>query len=220
MRRIRKCLIGLGVLAVLGTLVAIACHAVISAEAVRTYHSVAGIPKNRVGLVLGCSQKVAGGRENAFFQARIEAAHQLFQAGKIEFILVSGDNHVASYDEPTAMKNALVALGVPAERIVCDYAGFTTLDSVVRAQKVFQQSAMTVISQQFHNERAIYLARAHGVDAIGFNAPGVGMRQGFGTYIREAGSRVKAVWDVRVRGREPKFLGPAVPIGNVPSGGF
>jgi SanA protein len=216
MRRKRKWLIALGILTVLATLVTLWCHTVVSAEAVRTYHSVSAIPKNRVGLVLGCSQKVAGGHENAFFRARIHAASQLFEAGKIDFILVSGDNHIAGYDEPTAMKNALVALGVPAERIVCDYAGFTTLDSIIRSQKVFQQESVTVISQQFHNERAIYIARAHGIDAIGFNAPAVGLRQGFGTYFREAGSRVKAVWDVRVQGRQPKFFGPPIFIGTAP----
>ncbi len=189
------------------------CHWLVSREAVRTFNTVAEVPHHRVGLVLGCSEEGRDGGPNPFFQKRMAAAWQLYQAGKIEYLLVSGDNHRAGYDEPTDMKHALVALGVPEDHIVCDYAGFTTLDSVVRCQEVFQQSEVTIVSQQFHNERAIYLARAHGMDAVGFNAESVGMQRGLRTYVREAASRVTAVWDVNIYGRRPKFLGEKVVIG-------
>jgi SanA protein len=217
MRRKKLLIIAAGGLALGGMIVTAWCNWVVSSEAARTYGTIAEVPGNRVGLVLGCSQASSRGGENPFFRSRIEAAWKLFEAGKIEYVLVSGDNHRAGYDEPTDMKQALVALGVPPERIVCDYAGFTTLDSVVRCKEVFQQSAITVISQKFHNERAIYIARAHGIDAVGFNAEGVGLKQGFKTYVREAASRVKAVLDVRAIGRKPKFLGEPVAIGKQPT---
>ncbi len=213
MTRRKKWTVAFGTFAV-GALVTAWCNWRVSTESLRTFQSLTDLPVNRVGLVLGCSEKGRGGRENLFFKHRMEAARQLFEAGKIEYILVSGDNHRADYDEPTDMKNALVALGVPAERIVCDYAGFTTLDSIVRCKEVFRQTSVTIISQQFHNERAVYIARAHGMDAVGFNAEGVGAGRGLKTYVREAGSRVKAVWDVNIISRKPKFLGEPVIIGS------
>lgn len=212
MTRRKKWIISLGTLAT-GAAAMLWCNWRVSQEAPRTFDSLEAVPVNHVGLVLGCSEKGPGGRDNLFFKHRIAAAAALFTAGKIRYILVSGDNHIAEYDEPTDMKNALVAMGIPADRIVCDFAGFTTLDSMVRCKEVFGQSAVTVISQQFHNERAIYIARAHGLEAVGFNAAGVGAGRGLKTYAREAGSRVKAVWDVAIYGRRPKFLGERVVIG-------
>lgn len=189
------------------------CHWTVSRAGAQTFNTVAEVPRNQVGLVLGCSERGRDGGPNPFFQKRMAAAAALFQAGKVDYLLVSGDNHRVGYDEPADMKQALQALGVPADRIVCDDAGFTTLDSVVRCKEVFQQSAVTIVSQQFHNERAIYLARAHGLEAIGFNAEAVSVQRGFRTYVREVASRLRAVWDVQVWGRKPKFLGPPVEIG-------
>jgi SanA protein len=139
----------------------------------RLFSDPAKIPYRRVALVLGCSEKIGGGYINPFFENRIRAAASLYQAHKADYFLVSGDHHIATYDELTAMKNYLIAAGVPADRIVCDYAGFRTLDSIIRAKKVFGQSRITVVSQRFHNERAIFLAQHHGIDAIGFNAQDV-----------------------------------------------
>ena len=190
------------------------CHWTVAREGAHTFDTVAEVPRNRVGLVLGCSERGRDGRPNPFFQKRMAAAAALFHAGKVEYLLVSGDNHRVRCDEPSDMKEALQALGVPAERVVCDDAGFTTLDSVVRCKEVFRQSAVTIVSQQFHNERAIYLARAHGLEAIGFNAEAVSVQRGFRTYVREAASRLRAVWDVQVWGRKPKFLGAPVGIGD------
>jgi SanA protein len=214
MRHKKKLLALLGGLLV-GAVTTAWCHWTVSRESAHTYHSVAEVPRNHVGLVLGCSERGRDGGANPFFQKRMQAAADLFHAGKVDYLLVSGDNHRAGYDEPTDMKQALLLLGVPAERIVCDYAGFTTLDSVVRCKEVFQQTAVTIVSQQFHNERAIYLARAHGLEAIGFNADAVSVQRGLRTYVREAASRVKAVWDVHLSGRQPKFLGPPITIGGV-----
>ena len=109
--------------------------------------------------------------------------------------------------------DALVARGIPADRIVCDYAGLTTLDSVVRAQRVFGQDEVTIVSQRFHNERAIYIARAYGVNAIGFNAGRVPVRSAPQTYIREVAARMRAFLDANILRRDPRHLGPQVRIG-------
>lgn len=179
----------------------------------RVFDDAAAVPASRVGLVLGCAERLADGRPNLFFTLRIRAAAELYAAGKVEYLLVSGDNGTKSYDEPTAMKAALVRAGVPDDRVVLDFAGFRTLDSVVRAREVFGQTRITIVSQRFHNERAVYLARRHGIAAYGYNAPDVGGAGGAAVRAREVLARVKAVLDVRVLGTRPRFLGEPVPIG-------
>jgi len=126
---------------------------------------------------------------------------------------VSGDNSRKTYDEPADMKRALVRLGVPEDRIVCDYAGFSTLDSVVRAREVFLEEALIVVSQEFHVRRAIYIGKARGVDLIGFAARDVPRRHGIQTELRESLARFKAVLDVSLLGRRPRFLGEPIEIG-------
>lgn len=175
------------------------------------------VPARRVGLVLGCNPRLADGRANLFFSRRIEAAAALYRAGRVERLLVSGDNHAASYDEPSAMRDALVARGVPAERIALDYAGFSTFDSVVRAREVFGLREVCVISQRDHAMRAVFLARRRGLDAVGYAAEGVGLRAGLRTHVREALARVKAVADVTVWPRAPRFLGPPESIATGPA---
>jgi SanA protein len=177
----------------------------------RTYSDVAAIPHRDAGLVLGCSRVLPDGRHNLFFAYRINAAAQLFKARKIDAVIVSGDNHRIGYDEPTDMKDALIAAGVPAEKIYCDYAGFRTLDSVVRAKAIFGQASVTVISQRFHNQRAIFIAHHRGIDAIGFNAQDVDAYNAARTKLREQLARVKTVLDVWL-GARPKFFGPPVEI--------
>jgi SanA protein len=115
------------------------------------------IPPNDIGLILGASKYVYNNRINLYFKYRIEAAVLLFKAGKINKILVSGDNGVEGYDEPTDIKNALIDAGIPESCIYLDYAGFRTLDSIVRANKVFGLNQFTIISQKFHNQRAVYI---------------------------------------------------------------
>jgi len=171
------------------------------------------LPHRRVGLVLGCSPVLSSGRPNAYFEKRIEAAAAVFAAGKVDYLLVSGDNHRVDYDEPTAMKEALVGRGVPADRVVLDYAGFSTLDSVVRAEKVFGQTGFCVITQRDHAQRALYIARAKGLDAVAYPADDVTLRQGLRTRLRESLARVRTLLDLHVVGRVPRFLGPRVDIG-------
>ena len=125
--------------------------------------------------------------------------------------MVSGDNSKKDYDEPSTIKNDLINKGVPANRIYLDYAGFRTLDSIIRSKKIFGQNSITIISQQFHNERAIYLANMNKIDAVGFNATDVNTYYGFKTIMREKFARVKMMIDL-IFGKEAKFLGDKVEI--------
>lgn len=169
--------------------------------------TVENLPRGRVAVVLGCCRKVRGGLNNLYFERRIDAAAELFERGRVDTILVSGDNRTKSYDEPSDMKDALVSRGVPEERIVCDYAGLRTLDSVVRAKEVFGLDSFVVISQPAHLRRAIFLARTFGCDAIGYEAEDLNGRYSVKTSVREQFAKIAAVLDAIVR-RSPKFLGP------------
>lgn len=178
-----------------------------------TYQDVTQIPYNKVAVVLGTSRYFADGSPNDYFHNRIAAAASLYQHGKASYFLVSGDNATLSYNEPREMRRALIRAGIPAERIYSDYAGFRTLDSVVRAREVFGQQSYTLVSQQFHNERALYLARHFGIQAIGFNAADVSAYSGFKTRLRELLARVLCLLDVYLLDKQPKFLGKPEPIG-------
>jgi len=177
----------------------------------KLYKDIEAIPYNKVGLVLGTVKVLKNGNINRYYQYRIDAAAALFKAGKIKFILVSGDNSVEGYDEPTDMKDDLVKKGVPVEKIFLDYAGFRTLDSVVRGKAIFGQKSMTIISQKFHNERAVFIANHKEIEAIGFEAKDVSMRAGLLVQTREKLARVKVLIDL-VFGVKPKFLGDKIEI--------
>ena len=123
------------------------------------------VPKKRAAVVLGCAKKVHGGLVNLYYARRIDAAAALYRSGRVDCLIVSGDNHVKGYDEPSDMKASLVAEGIPSDKIVCDYAGFRTLDSVVRAKEVFGLDSFIVVSQPEHLRRAVFLARCFGCDA-------------------------------------------------------
>lgn len=175
----------------------------------RVFNSLDAVPKRDVALVLGTS-KYANGRLNSFYAARIRAAAELYNAGKVDAILVSGDNGSEDYNEPAEMKADLVALGIPADYITADYAGFRTLDSVYRAEEVFGLETYTIVSQPFHLERALYLAGQRGQDAIGYAARGPSGYWGRRVRMREVLARALAVLDVEVLRREPRFLGEPV----------
>jgi SanA protein len=176
------------------------------------YDNITETPSKKVGLLLGTAKYVKGGWINLYYTHRITAAVELYKAGKIEYILISGDNGRESYDEPTLMKEDLMAAGIPESAIYLDYAGFRTLDSVVRCKRIFGELDILVISQQFHNERAVYIARAKGMQAAGYNAQDVNAKYGFKTRIREYLARTKMFLDLWF-GKEPKFLGEEIQIG-------
>jgi SanA protein len=175
------------------------------------YDDVSALPQNKTGLLLGTSPFRRGGKPNPFFEDRIAAAVELYDQGKIRNIIVSGDNRALNYNEPEEMRRQLVKRGVPPDRIYLDYAGRRTLDSVVRCGEIFGQVGFTVISQRFHNKRAVFLGRARGFDAIGFNADGAGYRVGFQTGFREYLARVGAILDLLTY-RQPHFLGDKIEI--------
>lgn len=183
------------------------------AAAGRVYSNPTEIPHRRVGLVLGCSRRLGDGSPNPFFDSRIQAATELFRAGKVDYFLVSGDNHTRGYDEATDMRNGLLEEAIPASRIYSDCAGFRTLDSIVRARDVFGLQEITVISQEFHNERALFLAAHQGVDAIGYNAQNVDLDDFSGAHKRDKLAKIKAILDVYLLRTRPHFLGPRVTIG-------
>ena len=176
------------------------------------YSDISKIPAKNVALVLGTTKFLKGGKRNYFYKYRIDATVALFNAKKIRAIVVSGDNGSKNYDEPTTMHDDLVARGIPSKYITIDYAGFRTLDSIVRAEAIFDLKDYIIVSQQFHLERAIYLAHAKGQKVIGFIA------KDFKNTIwakrmehRELLARAKAFFDVHL-GVEPRFYGEKVKV--------
>ena len=169
------------------------------------YTRIEEVPAREYGLLLGTSRVVRGGFLNEYFYRRIRAAVRLYKAGRVKKIIVSGDNRRKGYNEPRDMKEALMAEGVPEETILMDFAGFRTLDSVVRARNVFGVTTFTVISQKFHCERAVYLARAKELDAVGFAAEEVPARFRFKNFFREPLARVKAFLDLHLLRTRPHF---------------
>ena len=173
----------------------------------RLYYLVDETPECQVGLVLGTS-KYAEGDVNRYYRARIEAAAELFHAGRIRAILVSGDASTRYYDETTTMQRDLIELGVPEDYILLDYAGVRTLDSVFRAKKVFGLDRVTVVSQQFHCERALYLADAVGLAATGYCAEDTPYSDSLMMRGRETLARVMAFADLNLFGTQPRSLKP------------
>lgn len=176
------------------------------------YADTASLPHNKVGLLLGTSKWSKGHWVNFYYAYRIQAAVTLFRAGKIDYILVSGDNRHAYYNEPETMQADLIKAGVPPDRIVLDYAGFRTLDSILRCKEVFGETEVTIISQAFHNARALFIANRRGLRAVAFNAKDISGRFSLKTQAREKLARVKMILDL-IFGKEPKFYGPHIRIG-------
>jgi SanA protein len=162
----------------------------------KTFNNIKQIPKNKVGLVLGTSSRLVKGGNNPYYTNRIQATIALYEAGKIDMVLVSGDNATKYYNEPDTFKKDLIAGGIPEDKIILDPSGLRTLDSMVRAKEVFGLDSVTVISQKFQNERAIFLAQKKGLYAIGYNAKDIEGSQGLKVQIREYFARVKVFIDL------------------------
>jgi SanA protein len=173
----------------------------------RVYDRVDILPPREVGLVLGTSEHLRGGGDNPYFKYRIEAAARLYHQGKVRHLLVSGDNHLDGYNEPADMRRALIAQDVPSGVITLDYAGLRTLDSIVRAEKVFGLKRFTIISQRDHDERALLIARHYGIDAIAYAADDVDFRYAVRSHIHEWLAQVKVVLDLFVLHTAPAHLG-------------
>lgn len=196
-----------GILAVL-----VACNCgLLAASRGHIFTAGTDVPPRSVALVLGTAPRV-GRWKNPFFENRMDTAAQLWRGGKVRHLLVSGDNSRHDYDEPTAMRDALIARGVPARAMTLDYAGFRTLDSLVRAREIFGLRELLIVTDDWHQPRALFLARAAGIDALGASSADVPWSMSAKTRVREWLSRVKAVADVCVLRTKPKFLGEPVKL--------
>lgn len=185
---------------------------VINSSESYVYNKWSLMPDNDVGLVLGTSQYTGEGNPNPHFRARIDAAVQLYQMGKIRHIIVSGANPDSTYNEPRQMWRELTRAGVPSSAITMDFAGLRTLDSMARASQVFGLSRLTVITQKYHAYRAVFIGKKLGMKVIAYAAPGADSGPAFQPQVREVLARFKAVLDLFVLRTPPKFLGEPEPI--------
>ncbi len=176
------------------------------------FDAIEEVPYNRVALILGTSHRVKNGGPNPYFHNRMAAAAKLYHSGKVSYLIVSGDNRTQYYNEPRQMRKALLSLEVPAEVIYSDHAGFRTLDSVVRAKKIFGQDSITIVSQKFHNQRAVYIARQHGMEVAAYNAKDVSHHHNDRTRMREWFAKANVFWDI-LTGKQPEQLGDFIIIG-------
>lgn len=209
-RRVPKILLA-GVLFI-GLCVTLANWQIVRRNSGRLVAEIAQLPACDVALVLGANARLSDGRQNLHFENRMDAAALLYRSGRVKHLLVSGDNHARSYDEPTMMRNALRVRGVPDTAITSDYAGFRTLDSVVRAQEVFGLRRCIIVTQRYHNTRALEIAHAHGLEAWGWCAADVQFVHSLRTELREVLARSLTLLDLYVWHRQPRFLGKPEPI--------
>lgn len=160
------------------------------------FTDVNNVPEKEIALVLGTSKKNMNGEANSFFVNRMEAAAKLFHEGKVKGLLLSGDNKTRYYDEPSDMRKALLDKGVPESAISIDTAGFRTIESVWRCLNVFDHQDVTIITQEFHAYRALYISQYYGLDAIVFSAEEVPVYSSAKVTVREFFARPKALLDL------------------------
>ncbi|OOR99087.1 hypothetical protein B0186_08270 [Canicola haemoglobinophilus] len=175
----------------------------------RVYDNINDLPYRPYGVVLGTSKYFSKNNLNLYYYNRLLASAEMFKEKKIDYLLLSGDNRTVQYNEPMTMFKDLRKMNIPEEFMYMDFAGFRTLDSVIRADKVFKAQPMTIISQQFHCERALFIAKFYNIDAICFAAEHPSNY--FLVRFRELFARVKAVLDVLLE-KEPYFLGKPEPL--------
>lgn len=192
-----------------GVLVVLCCNLwVVQSTKNQIYFDVHKLPANDVGLVLGTSKYVKGGKDNLFFRYRMEATARLWKEGKVKYLILSGNNDSEFYNEPVDMQSALLKLGVPSDVMIPDYAGYRTFDSILRCKEVFKQHHITIISQNFHNARALYISNYEGINAVAFAAQDVPDGYSLRTLLREYLARPLAMLDVHL-------LRPKTETGNV-----
>ena len=176
------------------------------------YTNFAALPENEVGLVLGTSPFTRGGEPNPHFAGRVAAAVELYQLGRVKHLIVSGANPDSTYNEPRRMWQALTAAGVPSQAITMDFAGFRTFDSMARAKLVFGLTRLTIITQDYHAYRALFIGKKLGLSPVAYAPAGESSRPAFRPYLREVAARVWAIFDLYLFDTEPKFLGEPVPL--------
>lgn len=176
------------------------------------YDKATDVPVTDVALVLGTSKRSSTGNDNLYFRYRMEAAAELYKKGIVKHLLLSGDNSSRYYNEPKYMLEALQKLGVPAEAITLDYAGLRTLDSVVRSKAIFGQQKLVIVSQGFHCSRAVFIARHYNIEASAYVARNVSYEWSWKILLREVFARPKAVIDLYILRKGPKYLGEEVEL--------
>lgn len=208
----KRSLLKLGVIILLlGIIFIVACNWIIIIHSQKyLYDDLSELPERKTALVLGTSKNLASGQPNSYFHERIDAAARLYHAGKVEYLILSGDNKTRYYNEPVQMQREILKHGVPGERVYLDYAGFRTLDSMIRSKMVFGEDSIIVVSQKFHNQRAVFIAHANGNEAVGFNANNIA--PGLKMYVREVFARVKVFIDLIFR-IKPRHLGEKITLG-------
>ena len=187
------------VLSFTGILFVLLCNVwVVMSTRSQSYFTIKSLPTTEVGLVLGTSKNTSEGKENLFFKYRMEAAARLFNEGKVKYLILSGNNDSKYYNEPLDMQRAMLALGVPQNALQLDYAGYRTFDSVIRSKGIFKEDNITIVSQNFQNARALYIAKNEGINAVAFAAQDVPAGYSVRTLVREYLARPKAVLDVHI----------------------
>lgn len=177
------------------------------------YQEIERVPAKPVAVVFGTSRYLVGGGLNPHYRHRIDAAVRLYLSGKVKHVLVSGDNAHVSYNEPRRMYQDLVRQGVPPHSITLDFAGFSTFDTLVRAQQVFGLDEAILVTQRWHLPRALYIARSIGLNSVGYAAVAdVNWRASLRVRSREALARLATLGDIHLWHRQPHFLGGSEPI--------
>lgn len=176
----------------------------------QNFDNLTSVPSERVALVFGAGIR-ADGRLTRVLADRVEAAVALYQAGRVQKLLFSGDNSSSYYDEVSAMRRYAIERGVQAEDITLDYAGFSTYESCYRAQAIFEVREAILITQRYHLPRALYTCQHLGVEAVGYGVEDWGVYPDIlmGRFVvRESLATVKALWQVHLTRPRPTFLGP------------
>lgn len=173
----------------------------------QVFQSIDDVPSIEVALVLGTSKKLENGRDNPYFMYRMDAAAALYHSGKVKHLILSGDNETQYYNEPKYMHEALLAKGIPANAITLDYAGFRTLDSIVRCKKIFGQTNFIIVTQRFHSYRALFIANHYNVETAAYVADNLPFSQSFKVVFREILARPKAILDLYILNISPPVLG-------------
>lgn len=200
------------VIVLLGLLVLIVPRLITAAYSKGKVYSAANVPVRRVAIVFGAGLW-RNGSPTPVLADRVTAAANLYFAGKVEKLLMSGDNRYVEYNEPEAMRKLAIALGVPNDAIVLDYAGRRTYDTCYRAKAIFRVDQAILVTQAFHMPRAIYLCNRLGVDSIGVESDLTVFRKSSLLYwnFRELFATVSALWDVNI-GHPVPVLGKQEPI--------
>lgn len=171
-----------------------------------TTQNMENVPTHTVAVVLG-ARVHSDGRLSSALKARVDAAIELYKAGKVQKLLMSGDNRTVRYNEVSAMRNYAIDQGIPSDDIVRDFAGFRTYDSIYRAKELWDLDGFVIVSQRFHLPRALYIAQRLGLEATGVAASERRYSPHPRTIWRERFAWILAWLDVKI-GRDPYFLGP------------